>query len=78
MRKNWNIFKICEVAITIFLAINLPFYVYNNNLIVSIIPVEFAGYLVWLSLGLYLGFQICKGAYRKSLKRKLEDQKMKG
>lgn len=78
MRKTkWKMFSIYDKLIASFFILNLFLDVINEKILDSFIPNEIVGYLFWLSLGLFLGFQLCKFEYKKSLKsiEKKEPQK---
>lgn len=61
MIKNyWKRFSNYEKSLAAFFIISIILDVVNNRLLNSFIPTEIVGYLFWLSLGLYLGFKLCK------------------
>jgi len=70
MFKNLNLYKIFEGIISSFFIANLIFYTVNKKIDNPIIPIEFAGYMFWLSLGLYLGYHLARIAFNKALKSK--------
>lgn len=78
----WKRYKNFEKCILFFLMFNLVFDIINKKILNSIVPIEIIGYLFWLSLGLFLGFQICKYEFKKVWKlqtgqeKKEEDKKM--
>lgn len=74
--KNWKTFRTYEAVITFFLIANLAFFTINRKLDNPIMPTEFAGYIFWLSLGLYLGFKLCKEAFRGVIKKNAQEQEM--
>jgi hypothetical protein len=55
----WKRIKIYYWAIVGYLILNVLFYIVNKELNYSVIPEDIGGYLFWLSLGLYLGFELC-------------------
>lgn len=55
--------------------INLFLDILNKNILNSVIPIEIVGYLFWLSLGLFLGFKLCKYEYSRTLRKQSEEQK---
>ncbi len=70
MYSNWKWFNIYRRAIEIFFTLNVVFSVLNKIKKKPLISPEIIGYLFWLSLGLYLGFNLCRIAYSKALKNK--------
>ena len=56
----WKRLRIYELMLAVNLPLNILFYKVNEDYLQYLIPKEIAGYLFWLSLGLYLGFQVCK------------------
>ena len=77
MIKNyWKRFSNYEKTITGFFMINIVFDIINKKLLESRVPTEIVGYMFWLSLGLFLGFRLCKYEYiRVWNKMKSEEQK---
>ncbi len=63
-------FRIYEGTIAIFFFINMIFYIINMNYLNYWFPKDIAGYIFWLSLGLYLGFQLCKYEVNRVMKKK--------
>jgi hypothetical protein len=61
----WKRSYIYEGVISINFLLNLVFYIVNEDYFQYVIPKEIAGYMFWLSLGLYLGFQLCKYEFRR-------------
>jgi hypothetical protein len=55
-----RIFILHKIAAILFLA-SLGLYIINESFLNSRIPIEIIGYLVFLSLGLYVGFHVCLG-----------------
>jgi hypothetical protein len=76
MRKNkWKRLLIYEwVTIFIFLS-SLFLFILNKDYIKSMVLEQLFGYLFWLSLGLYLGFQWCKKEFVRIIKRDEEIQR---
>lgn len=71
MTKNyWKRFSFYEKGINIFFMINIVLDTINEKLLYSAIPVEIIGYLFWLSLGLFLGFKLCKYEFIRVQKEK--------
>ena len=66
----WENFKIFEGIIAIFFFLNLVFQILNKNYFNYWIAKDVAGYFFWLSLGLYLGFQLCKFEVNRIMKKK--------
>ena len=76
MIKNyWKRFNNYEKTLAAFFVINVFLDVINKKLLNSIIPIEIVGYSFWLSLGLYLGFRLCKYEYGRITKMQIEEQK---
>lgn len=73
-KNHWRRFVNCEKVVLAFLGIGMFSDVINKELLQSKIPSEIIGYLFWLSLGLYLGFILCKHEYMRALKLYHEQQ----
>ena len=71
----WKRLKIYEGIVVINFIINIVFYILNKDFLNHIIPVDIAGYMFWISLGMYLGFQWCKYEFIRVLKLKAELEK---
>ncbi|RCH54764.1 hypothetical protein DJ568_09765 [Mucilaginibacter hurinus] len=69
MKSYWKRFSLYDKGITIFFMINLFLDVINQKVLHSSIPSEIVGYLFWLSLGLVLGFKLCKYEYSRTLRK---------
>jgi len=69
MKNDWNRFVIIEKIIAMFFISNLFLDVLNNKILNSIIPTKIIGFLFFLSLGLFLGFKLCKYEYGRTLKK---------
>lgn len=65
----WKRLKIYQWIIMANFAFNLVFYTLNEDFLNYIVPKDIAGYLFWLSLGLYLGFIICKNEIKRVYKK---------
>lgn len=76
MKNYWKRFSSFERAIQVFFMINLVLDIVNKNFLKSAIPIEIIGYLFWLSLGLYLGFKLCKNEYNRTLRKISENHKL--
>ena len=75
MIKNfWRQFNVYEKGLALFFMINIFFDVINTKFLNSIVPVKIVGYMFWLSLGLYLGFRLCKYEFRRVLKKQSKEQ----
>ncbi len=61
----WKRFRIYEGIISFNFIGSLFLYTLNEDYLQYAIPKDLAGYFFWLSLGLYLGFQICKYEFRR-------------
>lgn len=70
----WKRLKAYNAIITIWFMFNLVFYLINRDYFKYVIPKEIAGYMFWISLGLYLGFQLCKYEYTR-VWNKISEQK---
>ena len=74
--KDWKRFNYYEKCLAIFFIFNIIFYILNEDFLVYIVPKDISGYMFWLSLGLYLGFQLCKYEYKR-IWNKMEAEKEK-
>ena len=75
MIKNyWKRFSYFDKGLAAFFMVNLFLDVINKKLLGSVIPTEIVGYLFWLSLGLYLGFRLCRYEYSRTLKEHSKEQ----
>jgi len=74
MKNYWKRFTLFDKGLAVFFMINLFLDVINKRVLNSAIPSEIVGYLFWLSLGLFLGFKLCKYEYSRTLKKHSEDQ----
>lgn len=59
-RKKWLSINLFNKILAAFFMLNIVLDIINEKILGSSIPVEIVGYLFWLSLGLYLGFELCK------------------
>ncbi|WMW78120.1 hypothetical protein RF683_01360 [Flavobacterium sp. 20NA77.7] len=75
MKNYWKRFSDLDKGLTVFFMINLFLDILNKNILNSVIPIEIVGYLFWLSLGLFLGFKLCKYEYSRTLRKQSEEQK---
>ena len=75
MKNYFSRFNIYEKCFAIFFMLNIFLDVLNKMLLSSAIPSEVVGYSFWLSLGLYLGFRLCKYEYGRMLKKQADEQK---
>lgn len=74
--KYWKRFNIYQQGLALFFIVSLVFDIINKKLLESRVPTEIVGYMFWLSLGLFLGFRLCKYEYiRVWNKMKAEEQK---
>lgn len=73
-RNYWKQFNIYEKGLALFFMINIVFDFINKKLLNSVVPKEIVGFMFWLSLGLYLGFQLCKYEYKRVLKKQWEEE----
>jgi len=56
-----------EKGISIFFLLNLAIIILGKNVLLSVFPLDVRNYFFWLSMGLYLGFLLCKNEYKKIL-----------
>ena len=71
----WTRFNNYEKSLAAFFMLNIFLDVINKKLLGSAIPTEIVSYLFWLSLGLYLGFRLCKYEYGNAIKKNEEQRK---
>jgi hypothetical protein len=70
MIKNyWKRFNIFQQLLAVFFIIGLFLDSINIKVFNSAIPSEIVDYFFWLSLGLFLGFRICKYEYNQALRK---------
>ncbi len=67
-KNNWKRFGMYETILLIFFGIGLFSEAINKELLHFMIPSKIVGYVFWLSLGLYLGFSLCKNEYSRARK----------
>lgn len=75
MKNYWKRFSFYDKGLAVFFVINLFFDVINKKILYSAIPSEIVSYLFWLSLGLFLGFRLCKHEYSNVIKKHEEERK---
>ena len=76
MNKIWKRFGIYEAIVSVFFILITVFYIINKDFLKYVVPKDIAGYLFWLSLGLWLGFVTCKYEFKRVWnKMKPEEQK---
>ena len=66
----WERFKIYEKCIVVFLLCNIIVLIFNDSIFSRWIPKRIEEFSFWLSLGLYLGFQICGYEIKRVMKNK--------
>jgi hypothetical protein len=69
MKNYWKQFSYYDKAVAVFFIVNLFLDIINERFLNSLVSKELIGYLFWLSLGLFLGFQLCKYECKKLLKK---------
>ena len=76
MNKYWKRFSFYEGLIAISFIIAIFFYIINKDFLTYILPKDISAYFFWLTLGLLLGFRLCKYEYTRIWKKmKAEEQK---
>lgn len=69
MKKNrWKTFILYETILLILSILSIVFTYLNTKLKIGI-PPAILGYAFFLSVGLYLGFLLCKNEYKRALKK---------
>jgi hypothetical protein len=56
-----------KISIYLFAA-NMGFYVLNDSVLKKVVPIEIVGYSLFLSLGLFIGVNVCIDVLRKESK----------
>ena len=56
-----------KISIYLFAA-NMGFYILNDSVLKKAVPIEIVGYSLFLSLGLFIGVNICIDVLRKESK----------
>jgi len=69
INNYWKRFNIYEKSLAAFFIINILLKIINDKLLNFIIPEQIISYLFWLSLGLYLGFKLCKYESKRVYKK---------
>lgn len=65
---TWKRFVLYERIIACNFLLNIVFYVLNEDYLHYLLKREISVCLFWISLGLYIGFQLCKYEIRRLLK----------
>jgi hypothetical protein len=65
----WSRFNLYEGTVIIFFIFNIVFYNLNEDYL-HYIPNQVAGYMFWLSLGLWLGFELSKYEFKRVITKK--------
>lgn len=73
IEKNWKRFSYFDKGLAALFIINIFLNVFNDKILKSLIPLEIISYSFWLSLGLYLGFQLCKYEYKRAMNIKKQN-----
>jgi hypothetical protein len=68
-QDRWKRFDLYQKALNLLFIINLVFAIIEKKLSKPMIPPEVIGYSFWLSLGLYLGFNLCKYEFSRVFKK---------
>lgn len=77
MKNNyWKIFAIFDRSISMLFAIGILLPIINKEILNSFIPNEIVNCCFCFTLGLYIGFQICKYEYRKVMRKISKDEEM--
>ena len=74
MKNYWRRFSNIEKGLVIFFGIGLFIDTINKEFLNSAIPKEIVGYIFWLSIGLYLGFRLCRYEYKRVWKFMKKDE----
>lgn len=76
MKKTniWQKFNIYEKISITFFILNIFFYILNEDYLLYAIPKQISGYLFWLSLGLFLGFQVSKNEFARVMRKQEENK----
>lgn len=64
---------IYEWGISLLLVANIIYYPINEDYLEYLVPKEICGYSFWLSLGLFVGFKLCKSELKNNIKSTLKD-----
>lgn len=64
----WRRFNIYQWIIGVNFLFNIIFYPLNEDYF-KIIPKDIAGYMFWSSLGLWLGFELCKYEFKRLIRK---------
>jgi len=59
-KYSWRRLTYYNIGLIVFFGFCMILYTVNQNLTTPILSQEIIGYFFWLSLGLILGFMICK------------------
>lgn len=70
----WKRLNIYEGIIAVNFILNIAIYIVNEDYLQYVIPKEIVGYMFWLSLGLCLGFQLCKYEFKRLWSRSWENK----
>lgn len=74
MEGSWKWFKFYEALVSILFIASIILFI-TNDFLGFIIPQVIIGYLFWLSIGLCLGFNLCKHEVQKVLKKQSDSKK---
>lgn len=68
-KSEWRRFSIYETILLIFSILNIVFACVNTKQLGFEIPEYLKGYIFCLSVGLYLGFMLCKNEYKRVINK---------
>ena len=74
MKKDriWKRFRLLGKILATFLGLNIIFIVINRQFKLNF-PLDIQSSLFFISLGLYLGFELCKNEYTRALKKQRDN-----
>lgn len=63
--KNWKRFSIIDKGFALLFILSIILNSFCTELIESDLANTIFSYMFWLSMGLFIGFQLCKHEYRR-------------